>query len=167
MPLEEGQIYQGNVSLSGGEGPERRWIVVTPDGKLHAHSIDNPLEMHCLTVDAMRRGIENGRLHLAGTDSQHPVLQLQREKQQRHIRDSHLGLSGRQLDSMLNLLDDASETNAPYALFAAGEILALANAVLCGPEKLDQVRQRVQANLDHLQSDRERRDSQAPQAPSH
>ncbi|MEJ2345403.1 MAG: hypothetical protein P8090_08320 [Gammaproteobacteria bacterium] len=159
MPFEEGQIYQGNVSLSGSEGPERRWIVVTPEGKLHAHSIDDPLEMHCLTVDAMKRGLANGRLHLAGTDPQHPVLQLQREKQQRHIRDSHLGLSGRQLDSMLDLLDEASETNAPYALFAAGEILALANAVLCGPDKLDQVRQRVRDNLDHLQADRRHLDA--------
>ena len=46
MEFSEGQIYTGNISMSGGNhGPTRSWIVVSPFNKTHIHSIDEPLSL--------------------------------------------------------------------------------------------------------------------------
>ncbi len=149
MKLEEGQIYEGDVSLSGGNGPHRVWIVVAPFGRTHLHSIDDPLDLHCLTLDAAHRSLETGALRLVGTDNAHPVIQLQREKERRQIHDTHLGMSGKTLNAMNELFQDAINSKAPYAQYAAGEILALVNPELCEPNDVACVRQRIENMLSH------------------
>jgi len=147
MHLEEGQIYEGDVSISGGPGPHRKWLVVAPFGRIHLHSLDDPLELHCLTMDAARSGIANGTLQLVDSAPEHPMLSLQREKERREIHDIHLGLSEPALESMYALLQEAVAENAPYAAHAAGEILALMRPELCQPDRVDAIRQWIRDNF--------------------
>lgn len=149
MKLEEGQIYRGGVSVSGEAGPEREWIIVAPFGKTHAHSIDNPLELHCLPVAAVLKGVENGMLRLVGEDGDHPVLRLQRAKETQGVRDAHLGLYGARMDKMLALLDDAVKSGRDYAPYAAGEVMALINPAMYRYEDMTRIIQRVH-DLVHL-----------------
>ncbi|MFW2373678.1 MAG: hypothetical protein ACN4GM_11205 [Gammaproteobacteria bacterium] len=126
MNFTEGQIFKGDISLSGGNGgPTRSWIVVSPFNKLHIHSIDDPLELHCWPVFSAQKGIEGGYLKLIETNIDHPVMQLQRDKEKRGIPDAHMGLHGESLDKMFQLLEQAVADGLPYAPYAAGEILAL------------------------------------------
>ena len=67
IKLEEGQIYEGTISLSGNDGLKRRWIVVSPFGKTHIHSIDDPTDLHCWPASLVQEGVHNGRMKLVET----------------------------------------------------------------------------------------------------
>ena len=123
VEIKEGQIYEGTISLSGSDDVKRRWIVVSPFGKTHIHSIDNPAELHCWPLSLIHEGLRNGKLRLIETSMNHPILLLQREKETYGIRDTHLGLEGDSLEKMFTLLQDAAESGKPYTLYAAGEIM--------------------------------------------
>jgi hypothetical protein len=125
MKFREGQIFKGNISLSGGnDGPTRNWIVVSPFNKTHIHSIDDPLDLHCWPLFSAQKGIEGGYLKLIETDINHPVMQLQRDKEKFDINDVHMGLHGETLNKMIQLLEQAVANGLSYAPYAAGEILA-------------------------------------------
>jgi hypothetical protein len=125
MDLEEGQIYEGSVSLMGEEGPLRNWLVIAPFGKLHIHSIDDPLELHCWPAATLEMGVDAGRVRLVGMDNEHPVIRLQRMKEAMEIRDSDLGLSNENLHKMLQLLHRLFDEHSELAPYAAGEVFAL------------------------------------------
>lgn len=39
MEFKEGQIFKGDISISGGgDGPSESWIVISPFNKTHIHS---------------------------------------------------------------------------------------------------------------------------------
>lgn len=123
MQLQEGQIYAGTLSISGGDGPFRRWIVVAPFGKTHIHSIDDPLDLHCWPASLIEPGIESGRLRYVDTVADHPALRVQRLKETLGVRDTHLSIDERQLERLLDALRatvNAGQDTAPYL---AGEIL--------------------------------------------
>lgn len=124
MQLEEGQIYEGGISISGGDGPLRRWLVVAPFGKTHIHTIDAPLDLHCWPVTLVESGIESGRLRYVGTEPDHPALQVQRIKERLGVRDAHLSISEQCLERLLGALRFAVETGMEYAPYLAGELLA-------------------------------------------
>ena len=126
MQLEEGQIYEGGISISGGDGPFRRWLVVSPFGKTHIHTIDDPLELHCWPVTLVESGIESGRLRYVGKSPDHPAIEVQRIKEKLGIRDAHLGISEHCLERLLAALCAAVESGADYAPYLAGEILSAA-----------------------------------------
>lgn len=134
MQLEEGQIYEGGISLSGDDGPFRRWLVVAPFGKTHIHSVDDPLDLRCWPVTLIEWGIESGRLNYAGKIPDHPALEVQRIKERLGVRDAHLSLSERSLERMLDALREAVEEGADCAPYLAGEILsaALHSALMAG-----------------------------------
>lgn len=143
MKLVEGQIYEGPVSAFGGDGPLQRWMVVAPFGKMHCHSISDPLDLHCMPLAIAKEVTAEGRLTLTGTTTEHPVLRLQRRKESLGIQDAHLGLRGRNLERMLELLERAVADGDDYAPFAAGEVLSL----LCrlhSDEQVETVRGRVE-----------------------
>ena len=150
MQLEEGQLYAGGVSLTGDDGPYHDWIVVSPFGRMHLHSIDDPLLLHCLPLNAAHRSLAAGGMRLVGSDPDHPVLQLQREKERRGIQDSHLGLHGEDLQGMLELLEEAVAARSPYAAYAAGEIRGLINTELCSAHEVERALARVEAALASL-----------------
>ncbi len=143
MTLEEGQIYEGEVASFGGDGPNGKWIVVAPFGKTHTHSLDDPKDLHCMPVAIAEHAIRTGRLRLVGCDREHPVVQLQRAKEQLGIRDSHMGLHGSSLNQMIGLLEQAVERREAYAPFAAGEIFAHIAKPRYREEDLDAIRTRV------------------------
>jgi hypothetical protein len=58
-----------------------RWIVVSPGGKLHAHSLADPLDLHCMPTGILQQSLGLGRLELVQTLPNHPVLRLQRRKE--------------------------------------------------------------------------------------
>ena len=145
MELREGQVYEGMVSVSGEAGPLHRWIIVSPHGRTHAHSIDIPGELHCLSVATVLNSIENGRLKLVDYDPHHPVLELQRAKEAAGIRDAHLGLHGQSMEKMLGLLEEAVHEHLPYAPFAAGEILSLVNDAFYTHDEIEALTARVTA----------------------
>lgn len=134
MQLEEGQVYEGGISLSGGEGPFRRWLVVAPFGKTHLHSVDDPLDLHCWPATLVEWGIESGRLSYVGKISNHPALEVQRIKERLGVRDVHLSISEQSLNRLLDALREAIETGAGCAAYLAGEILsaALHSALMVG-----------------------------------
>lgn len=151
MQYNEGEIYEGTISLSGGEGPLRRWIVVAPFGKAQIHSIDNPLELHCWPIALIELGVREGKLKFVGTDTNHPVITLQRVKERVGIEDSHLGLHGASLNAMLELLDCAAMTGEAYTPYVAGEILALSFA-RSSDEALNRlIEDKVTASLEMLE----------------
>jgi hypothetical protein len=127
MNIEEGQIYEGTISLTGSEGRQRRWIVVAPFGKTQIHSIDDPTDLRCWPVALIEEGLRNGRLKLVGKDPNHPILQLQRDKEAHNIRDPHLGLRGERMEKMFSLLQEAAESDKSYTPYVAGEILEFMN----------------------------------------
>lgn len=124
MQLEEGQIYEGGISISGGDGPFRRWLVVSPFGKTHIHSIDDPLELHCWPVTLVESGIESGRLRYVGEALDHPAIAVQRVKEKLGVRDTHLSISQQSLERLLDALRTATDAGAEHALYLAGEILS-------------------------------------------
>lgn len=125
MNLQEGQIYEGRVSLTGGEGPLHRWLVVAPFGKTHVHSIDDPLDTHCWPAFAISEGLAERRVSLVGDDPEHPMIRLQRAKEAWDIRDAALGLPRDKLEKMFALMKQALMEDAEVALYAAGEIIEL------------------------------------------
>lgn len=138
MHLDEGQLYEGTISISGGDGPFRRWIVVSPFGKTHIHSIDEPLEMRCWPAALVESGIESGRLRYVGRDPEHPAVQVQRIKERLDIPDAHLSLSKQCLDRLIGALRDAVEEDSELAPYIAGEILsAAAHSALVGNQRED------------------------------
>ncbi len=151
MELEEGQLLRGTVSISGGDdGPCATWIVVAPHGKYHIHSIDNPLDLHCWPVYSAVHGLESGSMELLEVEPDHPMVQLQRAKERHGVEDAHLGLQDQMLDRMLLLLEEAVDTSAPYAHFAAGEILALTRRVILSGELRQQLEAQVHLLLNRL-----------------
>jgi hypothetical protein len=151
MEFIEGQIYKGNITISGGDnGPTKRWIIISPFNKTHIHSIDDPLDLHCWPLTAAMKGLEGGYLKLIETDSQHPVLQLQRDKEKSGIDDIHMGLHGGRLRQMLDLLENAVENSIAYAPFAAGEILAFMDRAYHSKEEVADVKEQVSGHLQAL-----------------
>lgn len=146
--IAEGQLYEAEVSLSGGEGPRRRWIVVAPHGKSHLHSVDDPLELHCWPLLPVLRGLESGRARLVGFEPDHPVVRLQRAKEALAVGDTHCGLKGEGMAKMLELLDRALAEGEPYYPFAAGEVLGLMAELLYTPLEVAAIRARVSDGLE-------------------
>ena len=147
MQLEEGQIYEGGISLSGGDGPFRRWLVVAPFGKTHIHSVDEPLELHCWPVTLVEWGIESGRLSYGGKQSHHPALEVQRIKERLGVRDVHLSISEQSLGRLLEALHDALEAHAECAPYLAGEILSAATHSALGMGREEQIIAAVESLL--------------------
>ncbi len=143
MQVVESQIYEGEVSALGGEGPAMRWIVVSPFGKTHAHSIDDPRNLHCMPLGILQRCIDEARLKHVDTRPNHPAIQLQRAKEERGLRDTHMGLHGDLLDLMLRFLRTAVAEHAEYAPFLAGEITALLATTELPADEIDTVRAEV------------------------
>jgi hypothetical protein len=151
MDFSEGQIFKGNISMSGGDdGPTRSWIVVSPFNKTHIHSIDDPLDLHCWPLFSAQKGLEGGFLKLIKTDIRHPVVQLQRAKEKFNVSDVHLGLKGQSLVNMFKLLEHAVETCQPYAKHAAGEILAFMESANHSRQEVTDIKKRVYGNLQTL-----------------
>ncbi len=123
MQVEEGQIYEGGISLSGGDGPFRRWLVVSPFGKAHIHSVDDPLELHCWPATLVESGIVSGKLRYVGESLDHPAIAVQRVKEKLGVRDAHLSISQLALERLLDALHTATDAGEEYALYLAGEIL--------------------------------------------
>jgi len=129
MNFREGQIFKGNITLSGrNDGPTRSWIVVSPFNKTHIHSIDDPLDLHCWPLFSAQKGVDDGSFKLIETDVDHPVIQLQRAKENFDIHDVHMGLHGDALSKMLKLLEQSVTNDCSYAVYLAGEILAFINS---------------------------------------
>lgn len=152
MEFSEGQIYKGNISMSGGDdGPTRSWIVVSPFNKTHIHSIDEPLNLHCWPLFSAQKGLEGGYLKLIKTDKNHPVILLQRAKEEFNVSDVHLGLKGQSLINMFRLLEHAVETSQPYAVYAAGEILTFTQSAYHTDKEVTDIMNRVDENLQTLE----------------
>jgi hypothetical protein len=153
MDFKEGQIYRGDITLSGeGEGKTRDWIIISPFNKIHMHSINNPLKLHCWPLFAAQKGLDAGRLELIETDLQHPVVHLQREKEKLGIPDIHMGLYGEPLEQMINLLGEATRKNKPFAPYMAGEILAFIDRALHSKKEVKSIKKLVKehvALMDH------------------
>lgn len=147
MQLEEGQIYEGDISLSGSEGPHRRWIVISPFGRTHIHSLDDPLHLHCWPLSALVDGLKAGRVKLVDTAPEHPLIQLQRRKEAAGLADVHLGLKGTAMERMFELLETAVTEDAPYVQHAAGEIIAFAARSLYSEAELETIQVRVEGLL--------------------
>lgn len=126
MKLEEGQVYEGTISISGGEGPFRRWIVVAPFGKTHIHCVDDPLDLHCWPAPLIQYGIESGRMRYVDHQPEHPAIRVQRIKETLGVRDAHMSVSETSLERMLGALRSALMGGEDYAPYLAGEILAAA-----------------------------------------
>jgi hypothetical protein len=143
MNLLEGEIYEGEMSLMGEEGPLRRWLVVAPFGKLHIHSIDDPLELHCWPATTIELGLESGRVRLVGFEPDHPVIRLQRLKEENGIRDAELGLLNGNLAKMLALLQQLRDQNDELTPYAAGELYALLPRTPMSEAQLDSIKSQV------------------------
>jgi hypothetical protein len=143
MNLLEGEIYEGELSLMGDEGPLRRWLVVAPFGKLHIHSIDDPLELHCWPATTIELGLDSGRARLVGFEPDHPIIRLQRLKEEHGIKDAELGLLNGNLAKMLALLQQVREQDNELAPYAAGELYALLPRTPISEEQLASIRNQV------------------------
>ena len=142
--LQEGQIYEGSISLTGHEGQTRRWIVVAPFGKTHIHAIDNPTDLRCWPAALVEAGVRSGKLNLVETNPQHPVLALQRDKEAHNLQDLHLGFHGDALEKMLALLQEAATADKAYTPYAAGEILEFLKRTALRPERRKRFKDKVQ-----------------------
>lgn len=152
MKFDEGQIYKGTITVSGGDdGPIRDWIVISPFNKTHILSINDPLDLHCWPLYSAEKGLEGGYLDLVATDIQHPAMQLQRLKEKHNINDTHLGLHGERLDKMFKLLEQAVLTVEPYAPYAAGEILAFIERADYSKKETESIRQKVYGYLQSME----------------
>jgi hypothetical protein len=145
--IREGQVWEGEVAALGGVGPSMRWLVISPHGKLHAHSLENPLDLHCMPLGIMQQAVSAGRLTLVAEEPEHPIIRLQREKEARGLVDTHMGLAGEPLEQMLGLLEQALLEKAEYAQHLAGEILALSAISSEEIAALDRVREQVRELL--------------------
>jgi len=125
MRISEGQIFEGAVTALGAEGPNMRWLVISPQGKIHAHSLGDPLDLHCMPIGILEQSLAQGKLSYVETHIDHPIIRLQRAKQEFGITDTHLGLHGKRLQKMLQLLEYSVENNFDYVPHLAGEILSL------------------------------------------
>ena len=125
MRVSEGQIYEGALTALGAEGPNMRWLVISPQGKIHAHSLGDPLQLHCMPIGILEQCLAQGTLSYVETQLDHPIIRLQRAKQEFGISDAHLGLHGKQLQKMLQLLEYSVENAFDYVPHLAGEILSL------------------------------------------
>ena len=153
MTFTEGQIFKGTISLTGGnDGPTMSWIVISPFNKMHIHSIDDPLDLHCWPLFSAEKGIEQGCLELVETDIDHPVLQLQREKEKLNISDGHLGLHGESLNEMLHLFERAAENGLSYEPYAAGEVLAFMDRAIHSKEKIKSIKSLLRQQLHAMES---------------
>ena len=144
MEIVEGQVFEGTVTALGGEGPPMRWIVINPHGKMHAHSIADPLDLHCMPLGILQHCVTVGRLKLVGSQADHPVVRLQHAKVAHGLRDTHLGLQGDTLEKMLGLLESAVADRQDFAPFLAGEIFALTSKSQYSPAQMAAIRQRVE-----------------------
>lgn len=147
MQIAESQVYEGEVSAMGGDGPTMHWIVVSPFGKTHAHSIDDPQDLHCMPLGILQKCIDDQRLAHTDTLPSHPVIQLQRAKEARGLRDTHMGLHGEQLDVMLRFLKTSVAEGAEYAPYLAGEISALLATTELSVQEVASVREQIGAIL--------------------
>lgn len=147
MNLEEGQIYEGSVSLMGDEGPLRTWLVIAPFGKLHIHSIDDPMDLHCWPAATLHMGEVAARVRLIGKDPDHPVIRLQRYKEALDIRDSDLGLADDNLDKMLKLVDHLFDEESEIAPYAAGEVLELTRRASLPQQHVESIEKRMTERL--------------------
>lgn len=125
MSLMEGQIFEGEVGSFGHEAPRQRWIVVSSFGKLGLHAISDPLEHHFMSLTVAKSAVDHGTLVYAATEMDHPVIKLQRAKEARQIRDTHMSVSKTAFDQMMTLLEDVIVDRRDYAPYLAGEILAM------------------------------------------
>jgi len=125
MNLQEGQIYEGRISMTGADGPLHRWMVVAPYGRTHIHSVDDPLDTHCWPAIAVTEGLSAGRVKLVDYNPDHPAIRLQRTKEAWDIPDTALGLPRDKLEKMVALMKDALVTDREMGLYAAGEIIEL------------------------------------------
>ena len=146
MDLRPGDIYQGAITAFGHPGPLTHWIVVDPFGRTHLHSFDDPYHLHCMPLTIARQAMKDGTLQWLMYDPEHPVIELQRAKERMDIPDAHLGLRGPFLTRMLTLLENAVANGAPYAPYAAGEILSL-SCIHQNEEQRHQVQDEVIALL--------------------
>jgi len=148
MKFSEGQIFKGNITMSGGDdGPTRSWIVISPFNKTHIHSIDDPLDLHCWPLFSAQKGIEGGYLELIETDIEHPVIQLQRDKEKFDIHDVHMGLHGESLNKMIQLLEQAVANGLSYAPYVAGEILAFIDSANHSKKQTEAIKNLVNQHL--------------------
>lgn len=127
MQLEEGQVYEGGISISGDDGPFRRWLVVSPFGKTHIHCVDDPLDLHCWPVKLIEWGVESGRLSYVGKLSEHPAIQVQRVKEKLGVQDTHLSIPLSCIKLLIEALRAAVDSGEDYAVYLAGEIISSAS----------------------------------------
>lgn len=125
MSLMEGQVFEGEVGSFGAEAPLQQWIVVSPFGKTCLHSITDSLEHRFMALATAQNAIEQGRLRYRSFDQDHPVVHLQRRKEQRDVRDTHMSADKLAVARMMALLDEAIKEGQDYAPFLAGEVLAM------------------------------------------
>lgn len=150
--IKEGQIYEGSISISGDQDISRTWIVVSPFGKTHIHSIDDPLDLHCWPAPLIEEGLRKGLISLVGEEPEHPMVRLQREKETMQIHDTHLGLDGERVNRMLDLLQNATERGADTAPYVAGEILSSLDRSNFSEEDRNEIEFLVNEQLGRLQS---------------
>jgi hypothetical protein len=143
VDIQEGHVYEGYVSALGGEGPLARWIVVSPFGKRHAHSIGDPLALHCMPFGILQQQVECGSLIFVASQPDHPVIRLQRVKEAHGLHDTHMGLCGEPLETMIALLQGAVAGAQDYAPYLAGEILSALDRTHHSDEQMEQIAQRV------------------------
>jgi hypothetical protein len=147
VEILEGDVYEGCISALGGTGPLTRWIIVSPHGKRHAHSITDPLELHCMPFGILLQAIDRGELAFVESQPDHPAIRLQRVKEEGRLQDTHLGLRGEVLEGMIALLEKALEEEADYAPYLAGEILALIDRSHYDEAEINQIVDRVHQRL--------------------
>lgn len=148
MTLQEGQVYEGGISLSGGDGPFHRWIVVSPFGKTHIHSIDDPLNQHCWPATLIVQGIRSGRLRQTGYEPEHPAVLLQRVKESFGLRDTHLSLTDKTINGMIELIQDAAHKGMNYTPYAVGELFAHMKMTAISQSRADAITQGVNGILE-------------------
>lgn len=149
--IKEGQIYEGSISISGDQDISRTWIVVSPFGKTHIHSIDDPLDLHCWPAPLIEEGLRKGLISLVGEEPEHPMVRLQREKETLQIQDTHLGLDDERVNRMLDLLQNATERGADTAPYVAGEILSSLDRSNFSEEDRNEIEFLVNEQLGRLQ----------------
>jgi len=125
--------------------------VVSPFNKTHIYSIDDPLDLHCWPLFSAQKGIEGGYLKLLSTDIEHPAVLLQRAKERFGVSDVHLGLKGKALSKMFELLEHAVTTSQPYAAHAIGEILSSIESTYHTREEIKDIKWRVNKYLQTLE----------------
>jgi len=142
--FREGEIYEGTFSITGSDGPPRRWIVVAPWGKHHIHSME-PERFRCWPLNPLVEAIAAGRARGVGFDPDHPMVRLQREKERRGLHDTHLQMDSIGLEAMLLLLEEARAAGADFAPYAIAEIRSQLTLSPLGDEQRNAVARRLDA----------------------